>query len=434
VAEPRGARARAGARRTRPSSDDGPPVVVVGAGLAGLVCALRLHERGVGVQVLDAADGVGGRVRTDRVDRFLLDRGFQVLLTAYPEARSVLDYRRLELHPFEPGALVRVGRRFVRVLDPYRRPGQALGTALAPIGTPADKLRITRLRRRVTSVPLAGIFRSPDMSTRAALAEAGFSDRIVERLLAPLFGGVLLDRTLGTSRRMFDLVLRMLAVGDAALPARGMGAIPEQLAGRLPAGAVELHTRVEAVAAGSVTLAGGATRPARAVVVATDGPAAARLLGLPDPGSVPVTCIWWAAERAPVGEPLVVLDGSGKGPVNHLCEPSAVAPTYAPSGATLVSATVLGPARDPAVVEKSAREQVREWFGTAVDGWKHLRTDQIAHAVPAQPPGRLEPPERPVRVRRGVFACGDHLDNASINGALTSGRRAADAVLVDLGR
>jgi hypothetical protein len=147
-----------------------------------------------------------------------------------------------------------------------------------------------------------------------------------------------------------------------------------------------------------------------------------------------VTCLSYAAEQAPVDEPVIVLDGNGDGPVNHVCEPSAVAPTYAPSGATLVSATVLGAARDPGVLEKAAREQLRGWFGAAVDGWKHLRTDQIAHAVPAQPPGRLEPPERPVRFRQGLFACGDHLDNASINGALTSGRRAADEVQIDLSR
>ena len=420
------------ARARRLTADEGPPVVVVGAGLAGLCCARRLHERGVPVRVLEAADGVGGRVRTDLLDGFLLDRGFQALATAYPEARSMLDYRGLELHRFEPGALVRLGQRFVRVADPLRRPRQALATALAPIGTPADKLRVAWLRRRVTSVPLAGVFRSPDTSAREALCAAGFSDRIIERFFAPLFGGVLLDRSLATSRRMFDFVYRMFAVGDLTLPTRGMGAIPEQLAGRLPAGVIECNTRVQAVEPGALVLAGGERRPARAVVVATDGPTAARLVGLADPGSVPATCVYFAAEQPPVDEPLIVLDGEGTGPVNNLCVPDTVAPTYAPPGASLVSATVLGPVRDrPALVE-AVREQLGRWFGPAVRGWRHLRTYHVPHAQPEQPPGRLEPPERPVRVRPGIYACGDHLDNASINGAMVSGRRAADALLDDL--
>jgi phytoene dehydrogenase-like protein len=407
------------------------PVIVVGAGLAGLACARRLAERGLAVQLLEAGDGVGGRVRTDQVDGFLLDRGFQVLLTAYPEARSVLDYRGLELHRFDPGVLVRTGGRFVRLTDPVRRPGAALATALAPIGTPLDKLRFAAMRRRVTSVPLAGLFRSPDTSAREALAAAGFSDRIIERFFAPLSGGTMLDRGLTASRRMFDFVFRMFAVGDLVLPTRGMGAIPEQLATRLAPGTVQLGVTVDAVEPGAVTLAGGERRPARAVVVATDGPTAARLLGLADPGSVAVSCVYFAAEEAPIDEPLIVLDGEGDGPVNNLCVPSEVAPTYAPPGASLVSAAVLGAHHDEAALVSAVRAQLEQWFGAAVRSWRHLRTYRIEHARPEQPPGRLEPPERPVRVRPGLYAAGDHLDNASINGAMVSGRRAADAVLAD---
>jgi phytoene dehydrogenase-like protein len=414
----------------------GRPVVVVGAGLAGLACARRLTEAGLPVAVLEAGDGVGGRVRTDEVDGFLLDRGFQVLLTAYPEARSVLDFRGLELHRFDPGALVRLGGRFVRVADPVRRPRSALATVTAPIGTPMDKLRVAALRRRVTSVPLSGLFRSPDTSAREALAAAGFSQRMIERFFAPLFGGVLLDRGLGTSRRMFDFVFRMFAVGDVVLPTRGMGAIPEQLAHRLPAGTVELGAEVGAVEQGAVALAGGGRREAAAVVVATDGPTAAKLLGpgnpaLAAPASLAAACVYFAAERAPVDEPLIVLDGDGEGPVNNLCVPSEVAPTYAPPGASLVSAAVLGDGGDPDALVPRVRKQLEGWFGADVRAWRHLATYRIEHAQPAQPPGRLEPPERPVRVGPGLYAAGDHLDNASINGALTSGRRAAEAVLAD---
>jgi phytoene dehydrogenase-like protein len=411
-------------------------VYVVGGGLAGLRCARVLHEHGVPATVLEAADGVGGRVRTDRVDGFQLDRGFQVLLTAYPEAGEALDYRELELHPFYPGAMVRTGDRFVTVADPFRRPLDGLRTALAPVGGLGDKLKVAALRRRVVAGSLEELFARPETTTAQALADAGFSDTIVDRLFRPLFGGILLDRELGGSSRMFEFVYRMLALGDVAIPARGMGAIPEQLAGGLPPDCVRLGQRVAAVGDGGLTLASGERLAARAVVVATDGPGAARLLGGEPaaPGSLAATCLYFAAERAPVDEPVIVLDGDGQGPVNNLCVPSAVAPAYAPPGAALISAAVLDRPGLPrgSDLEAAVLGQLADWFGSAVVGWRHLATYHIPHAQPAQPPGALDPPQRPVRLRPGLYVCGDHRDNASINGALASGRRAATAVLEDL--
>ncbi|MFL5883007.1 MAG: NAD(P)/FAD-dependent oxidoreductase [Actinomycetota bacterium] len=416
------------------TQDDG--VYVVGAGLAGLRCARRLHDQGVAVTVLEAGDGVGGRVRTDRVEDFLLDRGFQVLLTAYPEAAEALDYGRLELRPFAPGAIVRTGGKLVTVTDPFRRRSAGLRTLLAPVGTLGDKLKVASLRRRVVAGSLEELFARPETTTREALAADGFSDTIVDRFFRPLFGGVLLDRELGTSSRMFEFVYRMLALGDVSLPARGMGAISEQLAGGLPADRVRLGRRVTAVGDGSVLLADGERLPARAVVVATDGPTASGLLGgePPAPASVAARCLYFAADTAPVDEPVIVLDGDGDGPVNSLCVPSAVAPGYAPPGAALVSAAVLdrpGLPRGPDL-EAAVLGQLADWFGSGVVAWRHLKTYHIPHAQPAQPPGTLDPPERPGRLRPGLYVCGDHRDNASINGALASGRRAADAVLEDL--
>jgi phytoene dehydrogenase-like protein len=413
----------------------GGGVYVVGAGLAGLRCARRLHERGVTATVLEAADGVGGRVRTDRVDGFLLDRGFQVLLTAYPEARAALDYRELELHPLYPGALIRFRGRFVRVADPSRRRWDGLRTILAPVGGLGDKRKLASLRRRVVAGSLEELFARPETSTREALARDGFSEETVDRLFRPLVGGVLLDHELGASSRMFEFVWRMLALGDAAIPTRGMVAIPEQLSGGLPPGCVRLGQRVAEVGDGGLALAGGERLQARAVVVATDGPTAAGLLGAPDPPrSAAASCLYFSADRAPIDEPVLVLDGEGDGPVNHLCVPSAVAPTYAPANVALVSATVLDRPGLPtgADLEAAVLGQLADWFGSSVVGWRHLATYQLPHAQPAQPPGALDPPERPVRVRPGVYVCGDHRDNASINGALASGRRAADAVLEDL--
>jgi phytoene dehydrogenase-like protein len=408
-------------------------VVIVGAGLAGLCCARELHRRGVRSRLLDAADAVGGRIRTDAVDGFRLDRGFQVFLTSYPEARAVLDYPALRLRPFLPGALIRFGGKFHTLADPWRRPLAALRSLVAPVGSLADKVRVGRLRARVLSGSAEDRFRDPETTTLATLEAAGFSGAMIDRFFRPFLGGVFLDAGLGTSSRMFGFVFRMFAEGEACLPAEGMEAIPRQLAAALPAGSVRLGARVEQVRPGSVRLDTGEELAARAVVVATDGASAARLLGVAQhAGAVGVTCLYFAASHPPVDSPVLVLNGDGVGPVNNLCVPTSVAPTYGPPGASLVSATVLGTPPDEDRLLGEVREQLASWFGPAARSWRHLRTYRIPDALPRQDPPALAEPERPVRLEPGLYVCGDHRDNASINGAMASGWRAAEAIAAEL--
>jgi phytoene dehydrogenase-like protein len=414
-----------------------PDVVVVGAGLAGLACARHLHEAGARVLVLEASDGPGGRVRSDRVEGFCLDRGFQVLLTAYPEARRVLDYDALDLRRFWPGALVRRAGRFHELSDPWRRPARAWRALTAGVGSLGDRLRIARWRGRVRRGSLDELFGRPETSAAERLAAEGFSADMIESFLRPLMGGVLLDRTLGASSRMLEFVFRMLAEGDTALPAAGMQAIPDQIAAALPRDTLRFGARVAAASAREVRLDSGDVIGADAVVIATEGPEAARLTGLPMPGSRSVTCLYFAAERSPLEQPLLVLDGDGVGPVNNFCVSSQVAPAYAPAGAALVSASVVDQAAAAVggeALERAVREQLEGWFGLEVRRWRHLRTYRVRHAQPEQRPGALEPVERPVRLDDGRFVCGDHRDTASLHGALLSGRRAAQALLLERGR
>jgi phytoene dehydrogenase-like protein len=410
---------------TRPDA----PVAIVGAGLAGLSCAVALHDAGIPVQVYEASDGVGGRVRTDHVDGFTLDRGFQVALTAYPEMHRQLDMAALDLQAFEPGALVwRNGKGSV-VGDPFRRPTTALSTVVAPIGSPFDKARIALLRHRLRSVHPARLLQGDDISTRAALADAGFSDTIVERFFRPLVGGIQLDPDLDDSRRMFDVIFRMLADGDSAVPATGMQSIPRQLADRLPVGTVHLDAPVTATTPTSVTV-DGATITAAAVVVATEGPVAASLLGLAAVESKSVGAVYFAAPQAPIDDKLVVLDGTGRGPVLNVAVMSNVAPTYAPAGSHLVVAALPGHVGD--TIEADARSQLHGWWGSQVDTWDHLATYRIAHGQPRQRPP-FHPKQR-VRLDDGRFVCGDHRDTASIQGAMYSGRRCALAITAEMGQ
>jgi phytoene dehydrogenase-like protein len=401
-------------------------VVIVGAGLAGLAAASVLQQAGRSVQVVEASDGIGGRVRTDEVDGFLLDRGFQVLLTAYPEAQRQLDYTALDLQRFEPGALVRVNGRFHTVGDPFRRPGTAVPTAVAPIGNLADKLRIAALRRRVRRGEAADLLRGNDTTSLAALRAQGFSETIIDRFFRPLFGGIQLDPTLSSSSRMFDIIFRSLSEGDSAVPRAGMGAIPAQLAAGLEPGTVRLSSAVTAIDGRSVRLANGAVLDARSIVVATEGPSAAALLGLAPVGSKSVACVYFDAPQAPTTTRYVMLDGQGIGPAMNVTVMSNVAPSYAPDGRHLVAAAVPSPS-DSVDLETAVRTQLRSWWGSQVDEWRHLRSYRIAHGQPDQSPPFH--PKRRVSLGEGLFVCGDHRDTGSIQGALHSGRRCAEAVL-----
>jgi phytoene dehydrogenase-like protein len=281
--------------------------------------------------------------------------------------------------------------------------------------------------------PLDRVFAGEETTTERALRREGFSEELLEGFLRPWLAGVFLERELATSSRMMAFVLRMFAEGDAALPATGMGEIPRQIASRLGPGTVRTGARVRALEPGAAILDGGERVEGGAVVVATDGRVAADLLpDLPRRATKGVTCLYFAAERDPVGEPVLVLDGEGKGPVNNLCVPSTVAPSYAPPGAALISASVLGVPEDGGHrLEAAVRDQMHAWFGREVATWRHLRTMHIPHALPDQTAPALREAQRPVRHAPGVYVCGDHRDNASIQGAMVSGRRAADAVLAE---
>ncbi|MDQ6649548.1 MAG: FAD-dependent oxidoreductase, partial [Actinomycetota bacterium] len=252
-------------------------VVVVGAGLSGLAAAIRLSGAGLDVRILDSADAVGGRVRTDVVDGLRLDRGFQVYNTAYPESARLLDHEALDLRAFVPGALVWVDGRRHLVADPRRRPLDAVGTLRAPIGTLADKLRLAQLAAEDALLPVDRLLHRPERTTYDELRARGLSPTVIERFFRPFLSGIFLERDLTTSSRFFDLVFRTFARGDLAVPATGMAAIPEQLAAGLPADSLHLRTAVRSLDAKGVDTDAGRVS-ARAVVVATAAPAAADLL------------------------------------------------------------------------------------------------------------------------------------------------------------
>ncbi|OQD56305.1 amine oxidase [Streptomyces phaeoluteigriseus] len=403
-----------------------PDTVVVGAGLAGLACALDLCRAGRSVALLEASDGVGGRMRTDRRDGFLLDRGFQVFNTSYPQVKRRLNLRNLQLRPFTPGIIARTSTGDVRLADPTRQPRAARSLLPGRVLPAGDLAAMGALTARDALLPAALLKHGPDRSTAAALSRAGLSERTVSEILRPFLSGVFLEDRLETSARFFHLVWRSMVRGTLCLPAHGVGAVPAQLADGLPEGVLRLETPVDMLTPEGVLLTDGRELPAASVVVATDAATAARLLpGLDAPAGRTVTTYYHAAASPPLSEPTLMVDSSGD--VLNTCVLTEVTSTYAPPGTALIATSVLGGDR-PGAGEAVLR-RLTALYGTDTSQWRQVAVYTVEGALPAMvPPWPLS---RTTRLTAGRYVCGDHRATGSVQGALASGSRAARELLGD---
>ena len=404
-------------------------VVVVGAGLAGLACARSLAAAGRDVVVIEAQNGVGGRVRSDVVDGYVLDRGFQVLLTGYPILPRYVDLDTLDLQFLSPGVTIRQGDRFVRLADPLREPSSVF-SALR-VATPTDLVKLLAWRRELLVGDGSRLTTRSNISTADALRERGFSEGLIRDFFAPFVAGTFFDTDLSTSRRLTDLVFRCFFTGGVAVPRGGMQQLADAVAAPL-GDRVRLGAVVTEVRNGIVETSDGPL-VADEVVVATEAPVARRLLGAEEISTAErsATTCWYATDASPVEGPDLVLDPGGD-VVTTVVPMSRVSSAYAPSGRDLLAVAGPGLADDATAYDASVRVLLRTWWGSRVDDWDLLRMDRIPHAQPRMDVADLVSVRRPVRLPSGVVVCGDHRDTASIQGALVSGRRAATAVLASL--
>jgi phytoene dehydrogenase-like protein len=417
-------------------------VVIVGAGLAGLTCARVLQAQGVTVQVLEASDGVGGRVRTDQREGFLLDRGFQVLFTAYPAAQRQLDLAALDLRRFAPGALIAHRTQRYVLTDPIRDPADALSAAWTPAVTWADKVRTALLAHELRGQTIDTLISGPDESTLDFLQRRGFSRRYINGFIRPFYGGIFLSRDLATSAKCFKFDFKMLAEGYAVLPAGGIGAIAEQLA--QPLGTwVQLRARVAALlrdqgsSVGGVRLANGTEIRAAATVLAVPAPEAGRLSGLPMPqAQVGTINLYWAGAAPVYHGAKIVLNANARPFVNHVAQVTNIAPTYAPPGRHLLSVTILGvPPGDDAALHARALTDVQRMFEgdsralAALAEYQPLACYRIPYSQFAQPPG-IHPnlPDNATLLPNLYFAA-EFTEASSQNAAMISGEKAAALLL-----
>ncbi|MFI0513463.1 phytoene dehydrogenase-like protein [Streptomyces canus] len=448
-------------------------VVIVGAGVSGLSAAHRLTSQGVTVTVLEAAPGVGGRMSTEKVDGFRLDRIGQLLSTAYPELRLTPGLDGLVLRPFAPGVLLhgdgrhhrvdapagarsaRGALRAVRALASAPRgvPGPGLVAAsrraafrvlpgagqggvprsargAAPLGGAVDQARLGAALTRLAGVPVERLLARPELPAGQALAVRGLPARTIDGFLRPLLAALLCDPALTTSSRCADLALRAFASGRLCVPEGGAETLPELLARTLPAGTVRTGVRVTSVSTTSVTTAEHGEIRCRAVLLATDARAAARLLpGLRVPDFHPVTVVHHTSDDPPRTGSALLLDADRGGPVAHTAVISEVDPSRAPAGRALISSTVLG--EPPSDLDTAVRTHLARLYGTSTHRWETLAVHHTREAVPAMPaPHDLR---RPVRLLAGLYVCGDHRDTSTVQGALHSAHRATTAILKDLG-
>lgn len=405
-------------------------ITIIGAGVAGLTCAKHLKDRGIEALVLEASDAVGGRVRTDRVEGFLLDRGFQVFLTSYPEARKILDYERLKLQILPSGARVRSGGEFFTMPNPLKDFSKAPQALFSPVGGFFDKFNILRLNFATAGAgePDEVAAAADSETTLAFLKDYGYSDQIIERFFVPFFRGVFLERDLRTRAGFFKFLYKHFAAGDVAVPEKGMQAIPEQIAAHLAPGQIRLDAPVRGIENTTVYLENGERIEAEKIIIATDARRAARLLGEKE---APIrfnstACLYFAADAEIKidDEPYLMINANKGELIDHVFVASKAAASYAPAGKTLVSVNVVGSEKISAGgLEEKALAELSGWFGGRTD-WRHLKTYRIEDALPEYFPD--SPAGFDLKLSEKLFRCGDYAAYPSLNAAMKTGREVAE--------
>ena len=408
-----------------------PTITIIGAGISGLTAAVYLHKKGFKIQILEASDRAGGRIKTDEIDGFKLDIGFQVLLTEYPETKALLDYKKLNLKRFLPGATVLYDGGKFEIADPFRRPTALFSTLFARVGSLKDKINTFFLKRKLVKISISNLFKQPEVETIAQLKNYGFSKKMIDRFYKPFFSGIFLENDLKTSSTMFDFVMKMFSEGDAAIPELGMEEIPKQLVAMLPENSIQYNVKVSAIENNKIICENGLVIETDKIIIATEAIGlASAYVSKEKQNFHQVTNVYFEAKIAPAKKAVVVLNAAThKKWVNNLTVLSNVSNRYAPKGKVLISISYNGiPAIDDSTLAENMKAELKKWYGNQVEDWKLLKTFRIKYALPNQEKVSNEISNSEIKINENLFICGDHLLNGSINAAMKSGRIVAELI------
>jgi protoporphyrinogen oxidase len=407
-------------------------VYIIGAGISGLVAAIELENAGFSPVILEGSDRIGGRIKTDIEQGFFLDHGFQVLLTAYPEAKRYLDYQKLELKVFDSGAIILQPGHLMTLHDPLRNPAHLLTMLFSEVGTMKDKFKIAQLTRHLKSKSIEEIFIGEESSTLEFLRNYGFSEKIIYNFFTPFFRGIFLEEGLTTSSRMFKFVFKMFASGYAAIPKKGMQAIPDHLFNQLKSTKIKLNQKVDKIELNKISLANGETIQADAIILTsspngliTDVPSVVK-------GYRKVINVYFSLEKSFFAAPMIGLVPGNNFFTNNLVFMTDVNSSYAEDGKALLSVSVIKPVDNLNELLQIISKELEILTGVQAQHFKHVKTYEINQALPDIKVLKNEVSHQPVKLNSHVYLAGDQMLNASINGAMAAGRKAAEALLMDI--
>ena len=408
-----------------------PTITIIGAGISGLTAAVYLYRKGFKIQILEASDRAGGRIKTDLVDGFRLDKGFQVLLTEYPETKALLDYEKLNLKRFLPGATVLYENGQFEIADPFRRPSALFSTVFAPVGTLKDKINTFFLKNKLVKISVPSIFNQIETETILQLKKYGFSAKMIDRFYKPFFSGIFLENDLKTSSNMFDFVMKMFSEGDAAIPELGMEEIPKQLVAMLPKDSIQYNMKVNAIENNKIICENGKLVETDIIIIATEAIGlASNYIPKSKQNFHRVTNVYFEAKIAPTQKAVVVLNAAAnKKWVSNLTVLTNVSKKYSSDERVLISVSLNGnPTVDDETLAKNMQLELKNWYGNQVNDWKIIKVYRINYALPNQKKVRNEVLNSELELDKNVFICGDHLMNGSINAAMKSGRLVAELI------
>lgn len=403
-------------------------IYIIGAGLSGLIAALELERAGFSPLILEGSEGVGGRMKTDQVDGFLLDHGFQVLNTAYPEAKRYLDFQGLKLKTFDPGAVIFEGRTSYSITDPMRNPLKIVGMAFSKVGTLLDKIKMFTLTQELKKKSNEDLFNEPSLPTHQYLREYGFSEQIITNFFEPFFRGIFLEKHLNTSSRMFEFVFKMFALGNAAVPENGMGEIPAMIRRQLSKTQIYFNTPVEKIEGKTIHLSNGEILEADRIIIAVQPDKVLKQLQGQFAPSRQVINLYFSLQKSFLARPMIGLQ-PGDHLVNNLVFMSDVSKAYATEGRALLSVSVLESDLSQDQLIQAVQAELEHISGVNAEYFKFIRAYHIPYALPNLEDLKYSMPMTECKITDHVYLAGDYLLNGSINAAMTSGRTAAEAVV-----